>query len=186
MSAETLLHEAEDHMKKSIEAARRELATVRTGKASPALLDTVRVEYYGSQVPLKQVAGVNAPEPRLLTVQPYDRSLIGEIEKAIRGADLGLNPANDGNVIRVPIPQLTEERRKELVKVVRTMVEHGRVAVRNVRHHTNEKLVRLEKEGELTEDEHKRHAKKVQEMTDGTIRKLDEMLKAKEAEVMEV
>ena len=186
MSAEALIREAEDHMKKSIDAAKREIATVRTGKATPALLDWVKVEYYGSQVPLKQVAGVSAPEARLLTVQPYDRSSIGDIEKAIRAADLGLNPANDGVVIRVPVPQLTEERRKELVKVVRTMVEHGRVAIRNVRHHTNERLARMEKAHELTEDDHKRLAKKVQELTDGYVKKLDEMLKSKEAEVMEV
>ena len=173
-------------MKKSIEAARRELGTVRAGKATPGLLDSVRVEYYGTQVPLKQVASVAAPEARLLTVQPFDRSAIGDIEKAIRSADLGLNPANDGSLIRIPVPQLTEERRKELVKVARTMVEHGRVAIRNVRHHTNEKLTRMEKGGELTEDDHKRHAKKVQELTDGYIKKLDDLLKSKEAEVMEV
>ncbi len=183
---EALIREAEDHMQKSLEAARRELATVRTGKATPALLDAVRVEYYGSPVPLKQMAGVAAPEARLLTVQPYDKSVIGEIEKAIRAADLGLNPANDGNIIRIPIPQLTEERRKELVKVVRHMAEHGRVAVRNVRHHTNDRLTRMQKDGDLTEDEHKRLTKRVQDLTDGYIKKLDDMLKGKEAEVMEV
>jgi ribosome recycling factor len=186
MSAEALIREAEDHMQKSLEATRRELATVRTGKASPALLDAVRVEYYGTQVPLKQVAGVAAPEARLLTVQPYDKSAIGHIEKAIRAADLGLNPANDGSIIRIPIPQLTEERRKELAKVVRNMAEHGRVAIRNVRHHTNDRLTRMLKGGELTEDDHKRLAKRVQDLTDGCIKKLDDMLKAKEAEVMEV
>lgn len=186
MSAETLLREAENHMQKSFDAAKRELATVRTGKASPALLDAIRVEYYGSPVPLKQLAGVAAPEPRLLTVQPYDKSTTAEIEKAIRASDLGLNPASDGNVIRIPIPALTEERRRELVRVVRNMVEHGRVAMRNVRHHTNDKLRHMEKAGELTEDEHKRVAKKVQDLTDGYIKKLDDLLKAKEAEVMEV
>ena len=186
MSAEALLREAENHMQKSLEATKRELATVRTGKASPALLDAIRVEYYGSPVPLKQLAGVAAPEPRLLTVQPYDKSATAEIEKAIRASDLGLNPASDGNVIRIPIPALTEERRRELVRVVRNMVEHGRVAMRNVRHHTNDKLRQMEKAGEFTEDEHKRHSKKVQDLTDASIKKLDDLLKAKEAEVMEV
>jgi ribosome recycling factor len=186
MSADEVLLEAEDHMLKSVEATKRELTTVRTGKATPALLDGVRVDYYGSPVPLKQVAGVAAPEARLLTVQPYDKSALGEIEKAIRASDLGLNPANDGNLIRIPIPQLTEERRKELVRVVRGMVEQGRVAVRNVRHHANDKLKHLEKDGELTEDEHKRHQKSVQEHTDHFVKQLEEVLKAKEAELMEI
>ena len=186
MTADALVRDAEVHMQKSLDAAKRELSTVRTGKATPGLLDVVRVEYYGSPVPLKQLASVAAPEPRLLTVQPYDRSAVTDIEKAIRAADLGLNPANDGNLIRIPIPALTEERRRELVRVVRNMVEHGRVAVRNVRHHTNDKLKQMEKSGEITEDDHKRHAKKVQDLTDGYIKKLDELLKGKEAEVMEV
>ena len=184
--SEALIQETEDHMQKSVEAARREFATVRTGKATPALLDAVRFEYYGTPVPLKQVAGIAAPEARLLTVQPYDKSVIGDIEKAIRAADLGLNPANDGNIIRIPIPQLTEERRRELVKVVRNMAEHGRVAIRNVRHHTNDRLTRMQKDSELTEDEHKRLTKRVQDLTDTYIKQLDEMLKGKEAEVMEV
>ncbi|MFQ5598925.1 MAG: ribosome recycling factor [Candidatus Krumholzibacteriia bacterium] len=173
-------------MQKSLEATRRELATVRTGKATPALLDGIRVDYYGSMVPLKQVGNVAAPEPRLLTVQAFDKNSVPVIEKAIRTAELGLNPASDGTLIRIPIPQLTEERRKDLVKVVRGMAEHGRVAVRNVRHHANDKLKQMEKAGELTEDELKRHLKRVQELTDAYIGKLDDVLKAKETEVLEV
>lgn len=186
VTVEALLKEAEDHMHKSLDATKRELATVRTGKASPALLDGVRVDYYGTLVPLKQVATVTAPEARLLVITPFDRSAVGAIEKAILSSEIGLNPSNDGNLIRVPIPQLTEERRKELVKVVRGMVEHGRVAVRNVRHHTNDKFRQLEKDGELTKDQHTRASKQLQDLTDESIKKMDEMLKVKEAEVMEV
>ncbi len=186
MSADDVLLEAEDHMQKSVDATKRELATVRTGKATPALLDGVKVDYYGTPTPLNQVAGVHAPEARLLTVQPYDKSAIGDIEKAIRAADLGLNPANDGTLIHIPIPQLTEERRKELVKVVGGMIEHGRVAVRNVRHHANDKLKQLKKDGDLTEDQLERHTKKVQELTDTHVAQLDDMLKHKEQELMEI
>jgi ribosome recycling factor len=186
MSVAEVLREAEDHMKKSIDATRREMNTVRTGKATPALLETVRVEYYGSPMPLNQVATVSAPEARLLTVVPYDKSSLGEIEKAIQGSELGLNPSNDGNIIRIPVPQLTEERRKELVKVVRHMAEQGRVAIRNVRHHANDKLKALEKSGDLSEDDSKREHKNIQDMTDQHIQQLDELLKVKEAEVLEV
>jgi len=186
MSADDVLRETEDHMQKSVEATKRDLATVRTGKATPALLDGVKVEYYGSPTPLNQLAGVNAPEARLLTVQPYDKSTIGEIEKAIRAADLGLNPANDGVLIRIPIPQLTEDRRKELVKIVGGMIEQGRVAIRNVRHHSNDKLKHFKKDGDLTEDELERHTKSVQEVTDKYIATLDDMLKTKESELMEI
>ena len=186
MSADDVLRETEDHMQKSVEATKRELMTVRTGKATPALLDGVRVDYYGSPTPLNQIAGVSAPEARLLTVQPYDKSVSGEIEKAIRAADLGLNPANDGTLIRIPIPQLTEERRKELVKVVGGMIEHGRVAVRNVRHHSNDKLKQFKKDGDLTEDDLERDTKKVQDFTDKYIGQLDELLKAKEHDLMEI
>jgi ribosome recycling factor len=186
MSVAEVLREAQDHMKKSIEATKREMNTVRTGKATPGLLETVRVEYYGSPAPLNQVATVAAPEARLLTVTPYDKSFLGEIEKAIQGSELGLNPSNDGNIIRIPVPQLTEERRKELVKVVRHMAEQGRVAIRNVRHHANDKLKGLEKSGDLSEDESKRQHKVIQDLTDEHIQQLDDLLKAKEAEVLEV
>jgi len=187
MGDSDVLREAEDHMNKSIDAAKRELSGVRTGKATTALLDIVKVDYYGQHVPLRQVANISAPEPRLLTVAPYDKSMTGAIEKAIRSTEgLGLNPANDGGVIRVPIPTLTEERRKDLVKVVRGQIEHGRVAVRNVRHHSQDRLKALEKSGDITEDELKRDTKRLQDMTDTHVKKLDELLKTKEAEIMEV
>jgi len=186
MNAETVMRETEDHMNKSVEATRRELTGVRTGKASPTLLDNVRVEAYGAQVPLRQVANVSAPEARLITVQVFDKGLVTTVEKAIRNSDLGLNPASEGNLIRVPIPPLTEERRRDLVKVVRGMVEHGRVAVRNVRHHAHDRLKQLEKDGGLTQDDLRRETKRLQDMTDQSIKKLDETLKAKEAEIMEV
>jgi ribosome recycling factor len=186
MSAQDLIREAEDHMRKSVDAARRELATVRTGKATTAILDGVRVDYYGTPTPLKQIASVSAPEARLLTVQAFDKSTTSAIDKAIRDAGLGLNPATDGTLIRIPIPMLTEERRRELVKVVRGMVEHGRVAVRNVRHHTNDRLKALEKSGDITADEGKRDSKRIQDMTDAHVKQLDDLLKAKEADIMEV
>jgi len=186
MNAQQLIQEAEDHMAKSLDAAKRELSGVRTGKATTSILDSVRVDYYGTHMPLKQLANMSAPEPRLLTVQPFDKGAGPAIEKAIRDAGLGLNPSSDGGIIRVPIPQLTEERRKDLVKVVRSMVEHGRVAVRNVRHHTNDRLKQLEKDGAITEDEHKREAKRIQDMTDASIKKLDDLLKTKEADILEV
>src|SRR5262245_27143503 len=170
MDAAGLLKEAEDHMHKSVDATRRELASVRTGKATTTLLDAVRVDAYGAQVPLRQVANVAAPEPRLLTVQVFDKGMVTAVEKAIRSNELGLNPASDGNLIRVPIPQLTEERRRDLVKVVRGMVEHGRVAVRNVRHHTHDRLKQLEKDGGITQDEMRRETKRLQDMTDANIK----------------
>ena len=186
MGAAEMLKEAEDHMAKSLEATKRELAGVRTGKATTALLDNVRVDYYGQHVPLRQVANVAAPEARLITVHVFDKSMVTPVEKAIRTSELGLNPATDGNLLRVPIPPLTEERRRDLVKVVRGMVEHGRVAVRNVRHHVHDRLRQSEKDGEMTQDEFKRDTKRLQDMTDQHIKKLDDMLKAKEAEIMEV
>jgi len=186
MTVAEVVREATDHMKKSIEATKREMNTVRTGKATPALLENVRIEYYGSPVPLNQVATVAAPEPRLLTVQPFDRSVMGEIEKAIQASELGLNPSNDGSIIRIPVPQLNEERRRELVKVVRHMAEQGRVAIRNVRHHANDKLKSLEKSGDLSEDQSKREHKSIQDLTDAHIQQLEDLLKAKEAEVLEV
>ena len=186
MEADTLLRESDDHMQKSVEAIRRELAGVRTGKATTSLLDGIRVDAYGTHVPLRQVANVAAPEPRLLTVQVFDKGMVAVVEKAIRNSELGLNPMAEGNLVRVPIPTLTEERRKDLVKVVRGMVEQGRVAVRNVRHHTQDRLKHLEKEGKVTQDNLRRDSKRLQDMTDASIKKLDELLKTKEAEIMEV
>ncbi len=179
----TVAKQAREGMLKAVEGTRRELTGIRSGKASTALLDLVRVEAYGSPMPLNQVAMVAAPEPRMLTVQPFDKGLTQAIEKAIRDADLGLNPATAGGVIRVPLPALTEERRKELVRLVHKLCEEGRVAIR---HHRTEAMQRLKKLEHVSEDE-KRHAEKdVQKLTDDHIHQIDAILKAKEAEIMEV
>ncbi len=169
-----------------MEALRREFATVRTGKATPALLDTVRVEAYGSQVPLNQVATVSAPEPRLLVIQPWDRGMLGPIEKAIQTSDLGLNPSNDGKIIRVPIPPLTEERRREFVRLLHKMAEEARVSVRHARKEANDEIKRRQKDGDLSEDDARREQDEVQKLTDRYIQQIEELLKHKEAEVMEV
>jgi ribosome recycling factor len=175
----------QDKMEKTLVATKSELARIRTGKASPNLLDTVRVNYYGSTVPLKQVASVNIPEVRLIVIQPWEKNLVAEIEKAILKADLGLNPMNDGTLIRIPIPPLSEERRKELVKVAHKNCEQKRVAVRNLRRDANEDLKEAEKEHLITEDEMHRAQKKVQDLTDDYIKKIDEVLEKKEKEILE-
>ena len=177
---------AEERMQKVVENTRVEFTKVRTGKASPALLDTVKVSYYGNMVPIKQVGTINTPEPRLITVQPWERNLIGEIEKAIMKADLGLNPINDGALIRLPIPQLTEERRKDLVRLCQKLAEEGRVAVRNIRRDSNDKLKKGEKAHEISEDQCHTAIDDIQKLTDKNIQQIDELLKHKEAEVMEV
>ena len=182
-----LFADAKERMEKAVEAVRREFAKIRTGKATVSLLDGVRVEYYGSAVPLRQVANISVPEARLLVVQPWDKKITGEIEKAIRSADLGLNPSSDGNLIRVPIPPLTEERRREMVRFVHKLAEEGRVAVRNVRRDVNEMLKQMQKDGDISEDEfHRAHDKTVQDMTDESVREVDLILGAKEEELMEV
>jgi ribosome recycling factor len=173
-------------MEKALEAMRREFASVRTGKASPALLEHVKVEAYDTQMPLEQLATISAPEPRLLVVQPWDKGLMGAIEKAILSSDLGLNPSNDGTVIHVPIPPLNEERRQELVKVLHKMAEEGRISVRNARRFANEEIKARMKDGELSEDDGHRMLDEVQEMTNDYIGKIDALLKAKEEEVLEV
>ncbi len=183
---ELVLEEAEEKMKNCCEALKREFARVRTGKASPVLLDGIRVEYYGTQMPLRQMANISAPEPRLLVVQPWDRAALPAIEKAISKSDLGLHPLNDGVVIRLPIPALTEERRRELVKLVRKLAEEARVSIRNVRRTEIEEARKLEKEGEITEDELHSVTEKIQEITDRHIALVEELLKAKEREVLEV
>lgn len=180
------LQSARQRMEKALEAMRRDFATVRTGKASPALLDGVRVEAYGSMLPLNQVASVSAPEARMLVVQPFDRATMGAIEKAIQTADLGLNPANDGRVIRVPVPPLTEERRREFVKLLSKMAEDGRVALRQARKDANDEVKQLQKDGEYSEDQGRRAQDDVQKLTDEYVEKIDALLKQKEAEVMEV
>jgi ribosome recycling factor len=170
-------------MQKAVDATRRELSTIRSGKASTSLLDLVRVEAYGSSVPLNQVAMVAAPEPRLLTVQPFDKGLTQAIDKAIREGDLGLNPSTQGNLIRIPLPPLSEERRRDLVKVVHKLAEEGRVAVRHGRTDT---LTRIKKLEHVSEDDKTRAEKEVQKLTDEHIRQIDELIKSKEAEIMEV
>src|ERR671926_1766075 len=183
---EDFLADATRRMDKSIESTRQEFNSVRTGRASPALLDRVQVDYYGAPTPLKNLATITAPEPRLLNVQPFDPNSLKSIEKAIQESDLGLQPANDGKLIRLPIPQLTEERRKELVKVVRHMAEEGRVAVRNVRRDVMHDLKELVDGGDVGADEAHRAEERVQKLTDEHVHKIDELLKRKEAEILEV
>ncbi|MGH7539984.1 MAG: ribosome recycling factor [Gemmatimonadota bacterium] len=184
--AQRKLKEASEAMDRTVQAVARELMSVRTGKASPALLDTVRVEAYGSQIPLRQVANVGAPDPSLLIVQPYDPNIVGPIANAIRNADLGLNPSADGGIVRVPIPALTEERRKELVKVVHRMAEEGRVSIRHHRHEARTALLQMQKDGEIGEDLCHRMLDKLDEVTQEHVKKVDQALARKEAEMMEV
>ena len=183
---EELLQDAARRMDRSVEAAQGEFNTVRTGRASAALLDRIQIDYYGQKTPLKQLATINVPEPRLLTVQPFDPSSLKTIERALQESDLGLTPSNDGKVIRLPVPQLTEERRKELVRLVRHMAEEGRIAVRNVRRDVIHDLKGLVHEGEVGDDEERRAEERVQKLTDEHTRRIDELLKRKEAEIMEV
>ena len=178
-----LVKQARELMAKAVDATRRELQGIRSGKASPQLLDVVRVEAYGSSMPLNQVAMVSAPEPRMLAVQPFDKGLAQAIEKAIRDAGLGLNPASQGTLIRVPLPALSEERRKELVKVVRKLSEEGKVAVRHVR---TETITRVKKVEHVSDDDKSRAEKDLQKVTDEHIRHIDELVSVKEAEIMEV
>jgi ribosome recycling factor len=170
----------------SVEHTRTEFNTVRTGRASAALLDRISIDYYGTPTPLKQLATINVPEPRMLTVQPFDPTTIKGIEKAIQESDLGLTPSNDGKMIRLPMPQPNEERRKELVKVVRKLAEEGRVAVRNVRRDVMHHLQDLVKNGDVGDDEERRAEDRVQKLTDDHTKSIDELLKHKEAEIMEV
>ncbi len=181
-----LLEDAEGRMGKSVESTRNELATVRTGRASPHLLDRLMVDYYGAQSPVKQLAQVAATDARMLTLTPYDKSSIGAIEKAVMESDLGLTPSNDGNVIRLAIPELTEERRRELVKIVHNVAEEGRVAVRNIRRDVMADLRELKKEGEAGSDEEHRAESELQKQTDESIGEIDTLLKHKEEEILEV
>ena len=180
------LGEAKARMQKSVDATRGEFATVRTGRASPHLLDRIDVDYYGAVTPLRQLAQISASEARLLTVTPYDKNSIKAIEKSILESDVGLTPSNDGQVIRLSIPELTEERRKELVRVVRGIAEDGRVAVRNVRRDVMHDLRELKKEGEVGEDDERRAENELQKHTDGATKEIDTLLKAKEEEILEV
>jgi ribosome recycling factor len=173
-------------MDKAVEDFRKEMAATRTGRASVHMLDTVSVDYYGSQMPLNQIAQVHAPEPQLITVQPFDPSSLQSMEKAIRAADLGLNPMNDGKIIRVPVPALTEERRRDMVKHLHKILEEHRTAVRNIRRDGNDAIKKAMKDKKITEDDEKRALDEIQKLTDDEIKKMEEMSKAKEKEVMEI
>lgn len=178
--------EAGEKMEKVISAFQRELATLRAGRATPSLLDKIEVDYYGAMTPLNQLAGVTAPESRLLVIQPWDKQAMEDIEKAILKSDLGLTPNNDGNVIRLTIPQLTEERRKELVRFLRKKAEESKVSVRNVRRDANESIKQLEKSSDISEDERRRSQDSIQELTDEKIKEIDQIMEVKEKEMMEV
>lgn len=185
MSAE-ILKDTEQRMSKAIDALTRELAKLRAGRANPSLLDRITVEYYGADTPLNQLATISVPEARLLLIQPFDKSSIANIERAIQMSDLGLTPSNDGVVIRISIPPLTEERRKDLVKLVKKAGEEAKVAIRNIRRDANDELKKLQKDGEMTEDELRRSTDDVQKLTDKTIVKVDDVAEKKEKEIMEV
>jgi ribosome recycling factor len=180
------LKQAEEKMAKAIEVTREEFVGVRTGRASPALVQRLQVDYYGALTPLQQLAGISVPDPRSLLISPYDRSAISAIEKAIQSSDIGITPSNDGAAIRLNFPALTEERRKELIKVVRDRSEHGRVAIRNVRRHAKEEIERDHKAGDISEDDTRRAEKELQKLTDRFIGEIDDMLQRKETELMEV
>jgi ribosome recycling factor len=181
-----VLTDASRRMDKSVDAAKHEFTTIRTGRASAALLDRIQVSAYGTKMPVNQLATISVPEPRLLTITPFDKSIMKDIERAIQESDLGLTPSNDGQIIRLPIPQLTEERRKELVKQVRHMAEEGRVAARNVRRDALHNLKKLEQEGDAGSDDVHRAEDRLQKVTDEHVQRIDAALKAKEAEIMEV
>ncbi|HJX73349.1 MAG TPA: ribosome recycling factor [Candidatus Deferrimicrobiaceae bacterium] len=183
---EALFKDTGGKMARSIEAFKKDLGKIRTGRASFALLDGIKVDYYGTPTPLPQVGTLSVPESRMITVTPWDTKMVGPIEKAIQASGLGLNPSNDGKMVRIPIPPLTEERRKDLVKVVKKMAEDARIAVRNIRRESLEKVKEREKKKEISEDEMKRWQDRVQKETDSYVKKIDEILKAKEQEIMEV
>jgi len=180
------LKQAEDKMRKAIEVTREEFGGFRTGRASPLLLQRITVDYYGAPTPMQQLASFSVPEPRMLVIHPYDRNAMSSIEKAIQASDLGLNPSNDGTVIRLTFPQLTEERRKELVKLVRDRAEHGRVAIRNVRRHAKEEIDKDMKDGKVSEDDGHRAERELQKLTDKLVAEVDQMLERKEHELTEV
>jgi ribosome recycling factor len=182
----SVIANTKDRMAKAIQSYSRELASVRAGRASASLLDRITVEYYGAPTPVNQLAGISVPEARLLVIQPYDRSVLGDIEKAILKSDLGLNPSNDGTLIRIMIPQLTEERRKDLVKVVKKESEEAKIAIRNIRRDANDDLKKLEKNGEITEDAQRGYSDDIQKLTDDHIAKIDQITKDKEKEILEV
>jgi ribosome recycling factor len=183
---EAIISETEDRMKKAVTALGEEFNTLRTGRASPALFDKIRVEYYGNPTPLNQVATISAPEARLVVIQPWDKAIIGEIEKAIQKSELSVNPSNDGKVIRISIPPLTEERRKEFVKIAKNMAEQSRVSIRNSRRDANDDLKKSQKDGTISEDDLKRGEDEVQKLTDSYVAKVNEALEEKEQEILEI
>ncbi|RKO66309.1 ribosome recycling factor [Desulfofundulus salinus] len=178
--------EAENNMKKTVELVKKEFASLRTGRATPALLDKVLVSYYGTPTPINQLATISVPEPRLLVIQPWDKSILPEIERAILKSDLGITPTSDGTVIRLAIPQLTQERRAELVKVIKKKAEEGRVAIRNIRRELNDKVKQQQKNGEISEDELRRAQDEIQKLTDKYIKEIDQLVSIKEQEIMQV
>ncbi len=184
-TVDRIFEETEEHMKKSVEMTESELATLRTGKGSVSLLDSIRVDYYGGKVPLKQVASIAVPDPRLITIQPWEKQLTVEIVKAIQSSNLGLNPQSDGSFIRIPLPPLTEERRHELVRTVSGIVEEAKVAIRNIRRDANDRLKKLEKDHHISEDDYHRYHKEMQELTDDSISELEDVMKNKEKEILE-
>lgn len=186
MVLESQIQQAEEKMRKAVGVAREEFALIRTGRASPKFVERIDVDYYGTKTPLNQLAGISVPEARLLVITPYDRNAIGAIEKAIMGSELGITPSNDGQVIRLSFPPLTEERRKELIKIVHHRAEDGRVAIRNVRRHSKEEMESLKKDGQVSEDDLRRTERDLQRLTDQFISEVDEMLAAKEKELSEV
>ncbi|MGE7978187.1 ribosome recycling factor [Psychrobacillus sp. NPDC093200] len=181
-----VIEQTKDKMAKTIQVYTRELASIRAGRASASLLDKITVDYYGAPTPINQMAGISIPEARLLTIQPYDKSILGDIEKAIMKSDLGITPTNDGNLIRIAIPALTEERRKELVKQVKKEAEEAKVNIRNVRRDGNDELKKMEKAGEITEDDLRSYTEEIQKITDANIDKIDAITKDKEKEILEV
>lgn len=182
----TVIANTKDRMTKAIQAFTRELASIRAGRASASLLDRITIDYYGAPTPVNQIAGISVPEARLLVIQPYDKSVLGEIEKAILKSDLGINPSNDGSIIRMAIPQLTEERRKDLVKLVKKENEEAKIAIRNIRRDANDDLKKLEKNGDITEDDQRGYSDDIQKLTDDHIAKIDQITKDKEKEILEV
>lgn len=181
-----VMDQTKDRMEKAIGSFSRQLASIRAGRANASLLDRISVLYYGAPTPLNQMAGISVPEARLMVIQPYDKTTLGDIEKAILKSDIGITPSNDGSVIRLAVPALTEERRKELVKEVKKEAEESKIAIRNVRRDANDELKKLEKNGDITEDELRREGEEIQKLTDSYIVKIDEMAKEKENEIMEI
>lgn len=186
MDLDEVLLDAEERMDSAVEFLANELSRLRTGKASPALVENVQVNYYGTQTRLRELANISTPEPRLLVINPYDPSSVKEIEKAIMSANLGVTPVADGKIIRIPIPELSEDRRQELVKVVRRIAEDQRIAVRNIRRDANDRIKALQREGKITEDDRDRGLEEIQKLTDDHIKRIDEMAQAKEKEIMDV